>query len=124
MNVTDQRTTNSITKTSIYQYNYDGSVATIQYPSGRLITNSYNGAAQLTAVADNANRMATSPMGSIRPTGALTFRSNGVAFGYTIFLFNTREQPCWASGRTRNHLTLDLCLHRDCGHRLRKQVWT
>lgn len=105
MNVTDQRTTNSITKTSIYQYNYDGSVATIHNPSGSIITNSYNGAAQLTAVTDSVNGIGYESDGFYTPNGALTFRSNGAAFGYTI-LYNTREQPCWAWAGTGTTLPL------------------
>jgi YD repeat-containing protein len=31
----EQRTTNSITKTTSYQYNFDGSLFSLTYPSGR-----------------------------------------------------------------------------------------
>ena len=34
----EQRTTNSITKTTDYAYNFDGSLSTLTYPSGRVIT--------------------------------------------------------------------------------------
>ena len=35
---TDRRTTNSITKDTLYGYNLDGSIATLTYPGGRMIT--------------------------------------------------------------------------------------
>jgi RHS repeat-associated protein len=34
----EQRTTNSITKTTSYQYNFDGSLFSLTYPSGRTVT--------------------------------------------------------------------------------------
>jgi RHS repeat-associated protein len=50
--ITDQRTTNSLTpKTAIYQKNFLGSPASIQYPSGRTISYNYNaGARPISAV--------------------------------------------------------------------------
>jgi YD repeat-containing protein len=40
----EKRTTNNITKTTSYTYNADGSLATITYPSGRVITYTPSGA--------------------------------------------------------------------------------
>lgn len=40
--VTDTRTTNSIQKTSTYQYNHLNSLVSLQYPSGRAVNYSYN----------------------------------------------------------------------------------
>jgi RHS repeat-associated protein len=104
-NVTDQRTTNSLTKTSIYQYNYDGSVATMQYPSAKIITYSFNGAGQPTAAADNASEIAYVEDGFYTPNGALESQSLGGAVNHTI-LYNTRMQPCWSWAGTGTSLPL------------------
>ncbi len=53
--VTDSRTTNGINLSLVYQYNYDGSIGYVKYPSGRVVTYTYNSAAQATAAADNAD---------------------------------------------------------------------
>jgi len=102
-NVTDKRTTNSITKTSIYQYNYDGSVATIQYPSGRTITYSYNGVAQPTAATDIANEIGYVADGYYTAFGSLMLQSFGATINHTI-LYNSRMQPCWSWAGTGTSL--------------------
>ena len=52
--LTDQRTTIGITKSTIYTYNLDGSVATLTYPDGLVITYAY----------DNAQRQVSAKDGS------------------------------------------------------------
>jgi RHS repeat-associated protein len=49
---TDQRTTNSLTKTSTYQYNFLGSPTSITYPSGRVINYAYNPGDRPTSATD------------------------------------------------------------------------
>jgi RHS repeat-associated protein len=44
--ITDQRTTNSVTKSAVYQYNVLGAVTSLRYPSGRTINYSYNAGAR------------------------------------------------------------------------------
>ncbi|HEV2416458.1 MAG TPA: RHS repeat-associated core domain-containing protein [Terriglobia bacterium] len=48
--IADQRTTSGVTGTTDYGYNLDGSLNSIGYPSGRVVTYSRNGAAQITGV--------------------------------------------------------------------------
>jgi RHS repeat-associated protein len=92
--VTDTRVTNAITKTSAYQYNYDGSLGLIQYPSGRTVTYAYNGAAQQTAATDVANSIGYVSNGVYAPNGAVTTRSLGARINHTN-IYNSRLQPCW-----------------------------
>jgi RHS repeat-associated protein len=92
MNVTDQRTTNSIAKTSSYQFNYDGSVATIQYPSGRLFTYTPGGAGKPLTLTDSTTTYVSSVAYS--PDGQLAGRSLNLLFAESVLL-NSRLQPCW-----------------------------
>jgi hypothetical protein len=50
-----QRITNSITKSTSYTYNFDGSLATLTYPSGRIITYTTDSAGRLSVAKDVAN---------------------------------------------------------------------
>ena len=52
---TDQRTTNSIPKPTNYLYNYDGSIATLTYPSGNTITYTTDSAARPSDAQDLTN---------------------------------------------------------------------
>jgi RHS repeat-associated protein len=101
--VLDSRTTNGVLKSSSYQYNYDGSLGAILYPSGRTITYSYNAAAQPTAAADNANSISYVSDGFYAPHGGLTTESLGVAIAHTI-IYNSRLQPCWSWAGTGTSL--------------------
>jgi YD repeat-containing protein len=89
----EQRTTSGITKTTNYSHNYDGSLATLTYPSGRVITYSYNGAAQPTSATDIPNSIAYAANGSYAPQGALAALTTG-QYNSTI-IYNSRLQPCW-----------------------------
>jgi RHS repeat-associated protein len=50
-----QRITNSITKSFNYTYNYDGSIATLAYPSGRMVTYTVDNAGRPSTAMDVAN---------------------------------------------------------------------
>lgn len=103
----DKRITNSVTNQTTYAYNLDGSLATLTYPSGRIISYTYNSAAQPTAAADNANEISYVSGGLYAPHGALAFRTSGV--NYTI-LYNSRLQPCWSWAGSGTSLPLnDAC---------------
>jgi RHS repeat-associated protein len=107
--VSESRTSNSVNHTSAYQYNYDGSVGSILYPSGRTVTYTYNGAAQATAATDIANSTSYVSNGYYGPSGVLMLQSLGGAINHTI-LYNTRLQPCWSWAGTGNAVpTTDTC---------------
>jgi RHS repeat-associated protein len=95
----EQRTINSITKTTSYTYNLDGSLATQTYPSGRLITYTVNAASQPTSAEDVANGIPYVSNAFYAPTGAIAIYSAGALSNYTT-IYNNRLQPCWSYANT------------------------
>jgi RHS repeat-associated protein len=102
--VTDVRTTNGVTKTSISQSNFDGSLATLTYPSGRVLTYAlaYSGTSTASHAASAID--STGPINYLTsalysPQGALSYAQNGSGF-FTTFLYNSRLQPCWIYSNT------------------------
>jgi RHS repeat-associated protein len=91
--LTDQRITNGLTKTSTYAFNYDGSLATLTYPTGRTITYAYSDAEQQTSAEDTANSINYATSAAHGPSGALTSLSNG-AYLLSTYYYNDRLQPC------------------------------
>jgi RHS repeat-associated protein len=105
----DQRTTNNVTKSTTYSFNFDGSVASLSYPSSRTLTYTMNSAAQPTTVMDTAyginyvvgptspttcpNGQAASGAACYTPFGTLARTQNGSSIITTAF-YNTRLQPC------------------------------
>jgi len=104
----DSRTTNNLTKSFAYGYNYVGSITSIAYPSGRTITYSINPAAQPISAVDSVNSInyvvapTTCPNGQTasgacyRPEGLLASLQNGANLVSTFF-YNSRLQPCRSS---------------------------
>jgi RHS repeat-associated protein len=92
----DQRTTNSLTKSTTYVYApyVDGSVNTITYPSGRTMTYSTGGAERLLSVQDNSTSVYYANPAHYAPPGSLSSLTNGAAL-YSTQLYNSRLQPCW-----------------------------
>jgi RHS repeat-associated protein len=90
----DKRTTNSITEQTTYAYNFDGSLSTLTYPSGRTITYLPNAAAQPISASDIPNGVTYATSGSYAPNGALMTLSNGTQFNST-YIYNPRLQSCW-----------------------------
>src|SRR5260370_10531593 len=88
---TDQRTTTGVTKTTSYIYNLDGSVATLTYPSGRVITYTPDAAARTLSVADTANSLNYGTNAHYSPAGALASLTNGTGITST-YIFNSRLQ--------------------------------
>ena len=91
--LSDQRTNSGVTKTASYAYNLNGSLATLTYPSGRMITYSYNNAARPTSAVDVANSINYATSASYTPPGALASLQNGSSLVSTMH-FNKRLQPC------------------------------
>ena len=101
----DQRTTNSVTKSTTYGYNLDGSVASLSYPSNRTLTYTISGAAQLITAVDTAYGInylvgpTTCPNGQTAsgacytPMGSLAAVKNGSTIITTSF-YDKRLQPC------------------------------
>lgn len=53
--ITERRTIGTLTESTSYAYNVDGSIASITYPSGRVLFYSYNSAQQQVSVVDGTN---------------------------------------------------------------------
>jgi RHS repeat-associated protein len=69
--------TTTVTQTLSYSYNLDGSIATVTYPSTKVITYTVSNAQRLTAAKDVANNVQFATMASYAPTGGL----NGMITG-------------------------------------------
>jgi RHS repeat-associated protein len=90
---TDARTTNGVTKTSVYQNNFGGSLATLTYPSGRTITYAYDSAAQPLSAVDQASGINYATNAAYGPAGNVASLTNGPSVTSTFYL-NNRLQPC------------------------------
>jgi RHS repeat-associated protein len=113
--LTDQRTTNSITKSAIYTYApyVDGSLYTLQYPSGRTVTYSTGNAERLLSASDTADSIYYATGAHYAPQGALSsLTSNDNIF--STYIYNKRLQPCWSYVTTGTALaTSTLCTTAD-----------
>jgi RHS repeat-associated protein len=91
----DQRKTNGVTKSTTYGYNFNGSMGTLNYPSGRTVTYTPNSAAQPISAVDTANSVNYATMALYAPQGDLRSILNGNGAGIlSTFYYNNRLQPC------------------------------
>ena len=91
--ITDARTTNSVTKSTIVQNNLAGSAATLTYPSGRIITYTFDAAARPLSAIDSTGPINYATAAAYAPTGALSFLTNGASLVSNLY-YNGRLQPC------------------------------
>ncbi len=109
----EQRITSSITNSTAYTYNLDGSLATLKYPSLRTINYAYDSAARPISALDTANGINYAQGGAYAPQGALSALTLGPAGSFAgINLSNTynkRLQPnelkVWSTAGTAMDLT-------------------
>lgn len=87
----DRRVTNGVTKDFKYTYNLDGSLATLIYPSGRVVTYAYNAAGRALSAMDGSTNYVLNA--AYAPQGALASLQNGANVVSTYF-YNNRLQPC------------------------------
>ncbi len=97
--ITDARTTNGVTKTTIVQNNLAGSVATLTYPSGRTITYTPDAAGRTVSAVDSTGPINYATAATYAPQGALASVQNGSSLSST-YIFNSRLQPCWLYATT------------------------
>lgn len=82
----------NVTQVFAYTYNLDGSLATLQYPSGRTITYSTSAAGRTTSVKDVANSLNYLTGATYAPPGGIaSFANYGTING--AFSYNSRLQP-------------------------------
>ncbi len=91
--LSDQRITNSVTKTAAYTYNYDGTLATLGYPSGRTITYATNTAEQPISATDTTNNITYASNAHYAPFGGLSSLTNSTGISTTAY-YDSRLQPC------------------------------
>jgi RHS repeat-associated protein len=94
--LTDLRTTNGLTKSTIYTYApyVDGSLNKLTYPSTRTVTYTPTGAERLFSAVDASGPINYALGAKYIASGALTSLQNGGSL-YSTFLYNNRLQPCW-----------------------------
>src|SRR5579859_2990483 len=78
---TEKRTILGVTATVSYAYNLDGSIATVTYPSGKVITYTVSNAQRPTAANDVANSVQFANAASYAPTGGLQSMTLGQVNG-------------------------------------------
>jgi len=91
--ITDARTTNGVTKSTIVQNNLVGSAATLTYPSGRIITYAFDAAARPVSAIDSTGPINYATAATYAPQGALSSFTNGASLVSTLY-YNSRLQPC------------------------------
>jgi YD repeat-containing protein len=91
--LSDQRTTNSVKKTATYAYNYDGTLATLVYPSGDAFTYLGNAAEQPISVTDSTNNISYASSALYAPFGGLSSLTNSSGIKTNLY-YNARLQPC------------------------------
>lgn len=83
----------NVTKTISYApYNLDGSVASVTYPSGRIITYAPSGAGRPLSAVDTANNINYLTNATYAPPGELYQFSNGSSLAGAM-TYNSRQQP-------------------------------
>jgi RHS repeat-associated protein len=70
--VTEKRTIGTVTKTTSYSYNEDGSIASVTYPSGRVITYTTGDAGRPLSAVDSANNINYALLASYSSAGAVS----------------------------------------------------
>jgi RHS repeat-associated protein len=91
--ITDRRNTNSITKDTIYAYNFAGAETSVTYPSGRTINYTYNAAGQVVSAVDGSTGVNYASNAAYNATGALASLQNSTSINSNMF-YNKRLQPC------------------------------
>jgi RHS repeat-associated protein len=113
----DQRTTNSISKTFTYAYNYDGTTLSIGYPNST-IAYGVNVAEQPISAVDSThsiNYVPTSGGAIYAPHGALASLPNGSSLVSTLF-YNSRLQPCRISAKYSGPVPGSCTVSSDAGN--------
>jgi RHS repeat-associated protein len=102
---TEQRTTGTVSKSMSYDYNLDGGVTALHYPSGAVVTYTNQSAGRPTSAIDTVNSInyVTGPTGpgsyaKYAPDGSISSLINGYNAGFagitSTFMNNLRLQPC------------------------------
>ncbi len=97
---TEARITNGLPPmTGVYQNNLDGSLYTLTYPSGHVITYQPSAAARALSATDSTGSINYASGAAYWPSGALAQITNGSNLTST-YILNSRLQPCWIYATT------------------------
>ena len=89
----EHRTINSVTKDITYTYNLDGSLASLTYPSGRLVTYAPNAVGRPVSATDTTHSVTYVNSAHYAPQGALSSAQFGTApINYSVS-FDSRLRP-------------------------------
>jgi RHS repeat-associated protein len=97
-----------ISKNTSYVYNLDGSLNTLNYPSGHSVVYTMGGAGLPITGNEEDIALALVQKATYTPWGALSGALIGTAIGEAI-LYNTRLQPCWTYASYTSTLTTTSC---------------
>jgi RHS repeat-associated protein len=110
--LTEQRTISSITKSISYAYNLDGSVASVTYPSGRVISYDVTGAGRPNYAKDLANGINYALNTTYAPHGGLAGMLNGQTGTFAGITwsgsYNNRVLPTAFTATSTNGTALNL----------------
>ncbi|MGH9814913.1 MAG: hypothetical protein ACRD6I_02430, partial [Candidatus Acidiferrales bacterium] len=108
----ERRTIGGVTKTISYEYNLDGSLKKLTYPSGREVTYAYDAAARPLSAVDQLNGINYAQSAAYAPHGALSSIALGAGAGFAGInlnsTFNKRLQPQTITAWSTNGVVLDL----------------
>ena len=108
--LTERRTISGFTKVISYTYNLDGSLASLTYPSGRIVNYAYNAAARPLSAIDTANGINYATAATYAPHGALAGVKYGVTGTFTGIVtsntYNPRLQPVVLSAASPSQTVL------------------
>ncbi|HEU5413491.1 MAG TPA: RHS repeat-associated core domain-containing protein [Candidatus Angelobacter sp.] len=92
-----QQTISGVTKSIGYTYNFDGSIASMIYPSGRVYNYGYNNAGEITSLVDSVHGINFFTGGQYAPPGLLAGGVHGAVTGWNAITlantYNNRLQP-------------------------------
>jgi RHS repeat-associated protein len=89
---TEARTSSGVTKNIVSQNNLDGSLASVTYPSTRVVTFTVGTAGRLLSAVDTGNSINYVTVAKYAPQGALSSFSNGASINGAL-TYNKRLQP-------------------------------
>ena len=108
----EEKTIAGVTKTIGYAYNYDGSLASLTYPSGRTISYGVDSLGRPQSAVDSANGINYALSATYAPQGALASVLNGQTSSFTGITYsmgyNNRLWPSSISASSSNGTALSL----------------